>query len=177
MRFAHAQTACSDRPGAAEKNVQQTRNQAQPVVFSLTALRQHASGEDFTMMIGRVWHGWTTHANAEAFEAYMRNEEWPAIFARNIKGLRDIECLRLVRPGHTEFKTVMRFDSMDAVREFAGDDYGKAVLPPRARELLRRYDARAEHFEIREVRSAEEPVAVQSPAPAKTRLARTHQSA
>ena len=62
------------------------------------------------MMIGRVWHGWTTHANAEAFEAYIRNEEWPAIFARNIKGLREIECLRLVRPGHTEFKTVMRFE-------------------------------------------------------------------
>lgn len=133
------------------------------------------------MMIGRVWHGWTTHANAEAFETYMRNEEWPAIFARNIKGLRDIECLRLVRPGHTEFKTVMRFDSLEAVREFAGEDYTKAVLPPRARELLRRYDARAEHFEIREVRSSEVsvpvPTPVQSPAPAKTRPGRMHQSA
>jgi hypothetical protein len=33
---------------------------------------------------------------------------------------------------------VMLFDSMDAVREFAGDDYTKAVIPPRAHELLRR---------------------------------------
>jgi heme-degrading monooxygenase HmoA len=137
------------------------------------------------MMIGRVWHGWTTHANAEAFEAHMRNEEWPAIFARNIKGLRDIECLRLVRPGHTEFKTVMRFESLDAVREFAGEDYTKAVLMPRGRELLRRYDARAEHFEIREVRSNEAPaepetsteVAVQPPMPTKTRHVRSRQSA
>lgn len=126
------------------------------------------------MMIGRVWHGWTTHANAEAFESYMRNEEWPAIFARNIKGLREIECLRLVRPGHTEFKTVMRFDSLDSVREFAGEDYTKAVLQPRARELLRRFDARAEHFEIREVRSTE--ASVQSPVPAKTRPAQVPQS-
>jgi hypothetical protein len=105
------------------------------------------------MMIGRVWHGWTTHANADAFETYMRNEEWPSIFSRNIKGLRDIECLRLVRPGHTEFKTVMRFDSMVSVEEFAGPDVAKAVLTPRAIELLRRYDVRAEHFEIREIRS------------------------
>jgi hypothetical protein len=138
-------------------------------------------GRVSAMMIGRVWHGWTTHANAEAFEAYIRNEEWPAIFARNIKGLREIECLRLVRPGHTEFKTVMRFDSLDAVREFAGDDYTKAVLPPRARELLRRYDARVEHFEIREVRSSEasvpSPTPAQSSSPAQTRPGRTHQSA
>jgi hypothetical protein len=50
-----------------------------------------SAGRVSAMMIGRVWHGWTTHANAEAFEAYIRNEEWPAIFARNIKGLREIE--------------------------------------------------------------------------------------
>jgi hypothetical protein len=129
-----------------------------PAEFLFVSLRGKLAGGEFSMTIGRVWHGWTTHANAEAFEAHMRNEEWPAIFARNIKGLRDIECLRLVRPGHTEFKTVMRFDSLDAVREFAGDDYTKAVLMPRGLELLRRYDTRVEHFEIRDIRSAEVPV-------------------
>jgi hypothetical protein len=107
------------------------------------------------MMIGRVWNGWATHANADAFEAHARNEFWPTIFARNIKGLREVQCLRLIRPGHTEFKMMMLFDSMDAVREFAGDDYTKAVIPPRAHELLRRYDTRAEHFEVREIRSPE----------------------
>jgi hypothetical protein len=80
------------------------------------------SGEAI-MMIGRIWHGWAAHANADVFEAYARNEFWPTIFARNIKGLREIQCMRLVRPGHTEFKMVMQFDSMDGVREFAGDDY------------------------------------------------------
>jgi hypothetical protein len=147
------------------------------------------------MRIGRVWHGWTTHANADAFETYIRNEEWPAIFARNIKGLREIECLRLVRPGHTEFKTVMRFDSMESVEQFAGPDVTKAVLTPRAIELLRRYDARAEHFEIRAIRSSRggeatptEPAAatrdakpaepsVQACVSAKRRQARMRQSA
>ena len=145
------------------------------------------------MMIGRVWNGWATHANADAFETHARNEFWPTIFARNIKGLREIQCLRLIRPGHTEFKMMMLFDSMDAVREFAGDDYTKAVVPPRAHELLRRYDARAEHFEVREIRSPEgragqpcqiaeareakssEPP-VQVIVPAKGRQARTRQS-
>ena len=113
------------------------------------------------MMIGRIWHGWASHANADVFEAYARNEFWPTIFARNIKGLREIQCMRLVRPGHTEFKMVMQFDSMDAVREFAGEDYTKAVIPPRARELLRRYDTRAEHFEIREIRALDAAAAAQ----------------
>jgi hypothetical protein len=134
------------------------------------------------MMIGRVWHGWTTHANADVFEKHLRNEEWPAIFARNIMGLREMQCMRLTRPGHTEFQTLMRFDSMDAVREFAGEDYAKAVLTPRARELLRRYDARVEHFEIREIRSPETEVSqpeivVQHPGPAKGRQPRMRQSA
>jgi hypothetical protein len=134
------------------------------------------------MMIGRVWHGWTTHANADAFEKHLRNEEWPAIFARNIMGLREMQCMRLTRPGHTEFQTLMRFESMDAVREFAGEDYAKAVLTPRARELLRRYDARVEHFEIREIRSPETEVSqpeivVQHPGPAKGRQPRMRQSA
>jgi hypothetical protein len=139
------------------------------------------------MMIGRVWHAWATHANADAFETHARNEFWPTIFARNINGLREIQCLRLIRPGHTEFKMMMLFDSMDAVREFAGDDYTKAVVPPRAHELLRRYDTRAEHFEIREIRSSDtqapvEPavstqIAVRSPGAAKNLQARGRQSA
>jgi hypothetical protein len=102
-------------------------------------------------MIGRVWHGWTTHANADAFASHLRNESLPAILARKIKGFHEIHCMRLDRPGHTEFQTLMRFESIDAVREFAGQDYTKAVVAPRARELLRRYDTRAEHFEIRDI--------------------------
>jgi len=112
-------------------------------------------------MIGRIWHGWTTHANADAFETFVRNEIWPAILARNIKGLHELQCLRLDRPGHTEFKTLLRFESIEAVQEFAGQDYTKAVVPPRARELLRRYDARAEHFEICEIVAANAAVPVQ----------------
>jgi hypothetical protein len=122
---------------------------------SKTPVGRHSS------MIGRVWHGWTTHANADAFETYVRNEIWPGILARNIKGLHELQCLRLDRPGHTEFKTLMRFESIEAVQEFAGQDYTKAVVPPRARALLRRYDDRAEHFEVCEIVAANATVPVQ----------------
>jgi heme-degrading monooxygenase HmoA len=105
-------------------------------------------------MIGRIWHGWTTHANADAFEAYMRNEVWPSFFAKKVPGFLELQCHRLARPGLTEFKILTWFESMDAVRAFAGEDYHKSFVPERARELLRRYDVRSEHFEVREVRKA-----------------------
>jgi heme-degrading monooxygenase HmoA len=102
-------------------------------------------------MIGRVWHGWTAHADADAFEAYLRADVWPGIFAKNIAGFLELQCFRLVRPGLTEFMVLTRFASLDAVREFAGDDYHKAYVPARARDFLRRYDVRSEHYEIREI--------------------------
>jgi len=43
--------------------------------------------------------------------------------------------------------TLTMFDSMDAVRAFAGDNYAVAVVPAEARKLLSRFDARSEHYE------------------------------
>jgi len=42
----------------------------------------------------------------------------------------------------------MWFDSLDAVRIFAGDDYEAAVVPPKARQLLSRFDARSAHYQV-----------------------------
>jgi hypothetical protein len=92
-------------------------------------------------MICRVWHGWTTPANADPYEQLLRSEIFAGIVARSIAGFRGIE-----------FTTIMWFDSLDAVREFAGTDYEVAVVPPRARALLQRYDARSAHYDVRERR-------------------------
>jgi len=43
----------------------------------------------------------------------------------------------------------MWFDSIDAIRAFAGEDYEVAVVPPKARELLKRFDGRSQHYEVR----------------------------
>jgi hypothetical protein len=44
----------------------------------------------------------------------------------------------------------MWFASLDAVRAFAGEDYEVGVVPPKARALLSRFDARSQHYEIKE---------------------------
>jgi hypothetical protein len=98
-------------------------------------------------MIVRVWRGWTTRANAAAYESLLRDEVFPGIAARGIGGYRGVSLLRRDDGGECEFMTVMRFDSLRDVREFAGQNYEFAVIPPKARTLLARADERAAHYQ------------------------------
>ena len=100
-------------------------------------------------MISRIWHGWTTPANADAYEALLRNEIFLHIESRQIAGYRGIHLLRRPLDDKVEFVTIMWFDSIEAVRAFAGEDYEVAVVPPKARALLARFDARSQHYEVR----------------------------
>ncbi len=103
-------------------------------------------------MICRIWHGWTTAANADPYDQLLRSEIFAAIVARNTAGFRGIDLLRRTLSDSVEFTTIMWFDSLDAVRAFAGTDYEVAVVPPRAQALLQGYDARSAHYDVRERR-------------------------
>lgn len=100
-------------------------------------------------MISRIWHGWTTLANAEAYEILLRSEIFTGIRNRRIAGYRGIELFRRQLESEVEFITVMRFDSLEAVRAFAGPDCERAVVPPAARALLSRFDECSQHYEVR----------------------------
>src|SRR5262245_6193342 len=98
-------------------------------------------------MITRIWHGWTTPQNAQAYEDLLRTEIFHGIVARRVEGFRGIDLLRRTQPEEVEFITIMWFDSLAAVQAFAGPDYEVAVVPPAARALLRRFDARSFHYD------------------------------
>jgi len=100
-------------------------------------------------MISRVWHGWTTPANADAYESLLRHEVLVGIQARQIPGYRGIQLFRRTAGAEVEFVTVMWFDSLDAVRAFAGPDHEVAVVPLKARAILSRFDDRSQHYEVR----------------------------
>jgi heme-degrading monooxygenase HmoA len=100
-------------------------------------------------MISRIWHGWTTPANADTYENMLKEEIFVGIHNRNIKGFKSIQLLRRNVEKEVEFVTIMEFDSLDAVREFAGEDYEAAVVPQKAKALLSHFDARSQHYEIR----------------------------
>lgn len=101
-------------------------------------------------MISRIWHGYTTPANADVYEGLLKEEIFVGIRGRNIAGFREIQLFRRDVGTEVEFITVMWFDSLDAVRTFAGPDYEAAVVPPKARAVLARFDERSQHYEVRE---------------------------
>jgi len=99
-------------------------------------------------MIARIWHGWTKPENAKAYQNMLRDEIFPSIAARNIEGYRGAELFINQGADEVEFVTLLRFDSMDAVKQFAGQDEGKPVIYPKAEGLLTRMDERSRHYLI-----------------------------
>ncbi len=104
------------------------------------------------MTVKRVWHGWTTHENADVYESLLYSEVIPSIEAKNIPGYRSIELWRRERDDEVEFITIMSFDSLDNVIDFQGEDYARAYVPDAAQKVLRRWDKSSSHYETREKR-------------------------
>ncbi|MFQ5946492.1 MAG: hypothetical protein ACE5NC_09645 [Anaerolineae bacterium] len=101
-------------------------------------------------MIGRMWHGWTTSENADVYENLLKSEIFPGIASKNVQGYRGIQLFRRPVGEEIEFVTIMWFESWEAVKRFAGENYEYAYVPPRARAVLARFDERSQHYEIRE---------------------------
>jgi hypothetical protein len=99
-------------------------------------------------MIARIWHGWTTFENADIYEALLKNEIFPSIENKKINGYRKISLLRRPLEKEVEFITIMKFDNLSAVKEFAGEDYEKSYVPQKARKVLLRHDKTSQHYEI-----------------------------
>jgi heme-degrading monooxygenase HmoA len=97
-------------------------------------------------VIGRLWHGWTSRDKADVYEQLLRKEVLPGI--HKVDGYKGAYLLRRDVQEGVEFVTLTLFESMDAVRAFAGEDYEVAVVPPKARELLSRFDPTSDHFEV-----------------------------
>ena len=81
-------------------------------------------------MIFRIWHGWTTPANAGAYERIVQEEVFAMIAAKKVDGYRGIDLLRRSVGQEVEFATIMRFDSLEAVKAFAGADHEVSFVPP-----------------------------------------------
>ena len=100
------------------------------------------------IMLARLWHGWTSFENAKVYEDLLRNEVFPSIENKNVKGYRKISLLKREHPDEVEFITIMLFDSIEEVKEFAGDDYEKSYVPQKARAVLSRHDETSQHYDI-----------------------------
>ena len=105
------------------------------------------------MTVKRIWHGWTTPQNAEAYEKLLREEVSIGIEAMEFPGLRRFEMMRRAHADEVEFVTIMEFDDIDAVKAFVGEDYEASYVPEAARKVLKRFDQRSQHYDLLEARS------------------------
>jgi heme-degrading monooxygenase HmoA len=103
-----------------------------------------------SVTVARIWHGWTTVENADAYQDVVDGEVLPAIFERDIPGLVSAHLMRAdeVENGEVEFTTIIWFESLDSVKNFMGEDYRRAHVPENAQAVLKRFESEAKHFHI-----------------------------
>jgi heme-degrading monooxygenase HmoA len=99
-------------------------------------------------MISRIWHGYTAKGTADKYENLLRSEIFVGIKSRNIEGYKGLQLFRREMAAETEFITIMWFESLEDVIEFAGPDYEKAVVPAKARQVLKKYDRTSQHYSV-----------------------------
>lgn len=98
-------------------------------------------------MIARHWRGWTAIDNADAYERLLKETVLPGLGA--IAGYKGGYILRRNTVEEVEFVVINFFESLDAVRAFAGENYAVAVFEPEAKRLLSRIEPEATHYEVR----------------------------
>lgn len=103
-------------------------------------------------MIARIWHGRTLTAKADEYEKYLNASGVAQILKTD--GNHGVEVLRKTDGPRTDFIVISYWESIDAVKRFAGADYQKAVILGRDREFLIEIEPNVLHYEV--VRAAGE---------------------
>lgn len=97
-------------------------------------------------MIARIWHGFATKENAGKYEALLKPDVLPGL--DKVAGYRGSYLLRRDHGAEIEFITLMLWESIDAIRGVAGENYEVAIVPEERRKVLSRWDERAQHYEV-----------------------------
>lgn len=97
-------------------------------------------------MIVRLWRGAATPDGAEAYVRHVTGRVFPSL--QNVPGYRGARLLRREAEPRVEFLVLTFWDSMEAVRRFAGDDPTVAVVEPAARAVLADFDEFVSHYDL-----------------------------
>ena len=101
-----------------------------------------------TNKILRIWKGWTSPENAPVYESMLKNEVFPEVVRKGVKGLEKVSISTRSKKNEVEFFLALQFDSLDSVKAFAGEDYEAAYIPDNAKRVLSRYETTARHYEL-----------------------------
>jgi heme-degrading monooxygenase HmoA len=97
-------------------------------------------------MIVRAWRGYGAAAEAQAYPRHLLQVVRPKL--EQLAGYRGLYLLQRRDLEEIEFLVLTLWESMEAVRLFAGDQPERAVVEPEARAALVRFDERVSHYEV-----------------------------
>lgn len=97
-------------------------------------------------MIARIWKGAVRREDGEAYAEYMR-ETGVAAYAAT-PGNRGVWMLRREVDDRAEFVMFTLWESLDAVRAFAGEDHERAVFYPEDDRFLIERDLFSTHYDV-----------------------------
>jgi heme-degrading monooxygenase HmoA len=97
-------------------------------------------------LIARIWHGVTVAARADEYTAYLH--QTGVRECRATPGNRGVYVLRRIRDDRAEFTFLSLWESFDAIRRFAGEDYEKAHYYPQDRDFLLELEPFVEHYDV-----------------------------
>jgi heme-degrading monooxygenase HmoA len=97
-------------------------------------------------MIVRIWHGRTRASQADAYSEFLEARAVPDY--RGTPGNRGVLILRRLEGDEAHFLTVTHWDSLDAIKAFAGEEISKAKYYPEDDEFLLEFEPTVEHYEV-----------------------------
>jgi heme-degrading monooxygenase HmoA len=97
-------------------------------------------------MIVRMWHGRVPTAKAAAYRAFTNGRAIPDY--RSVPGNISVHVLERAVGDVTHFITLTFWESLDAIRGFAGEDVEKAKYYPQDADFLLEYEPRVVHYEV-----------------------------
>ena len=97
-------------------------------------------------MISRHWTGLAKAGCTGAYVEHLQTETFPAI--RKLPGFVDASILSRVVAEGVEFLVVTQWESLDAIRAFAGEQLDEAVVPAEVRDMMIKYDRQVRHYEV-----------------------------
>jgi heme-degrading monooxygenase HmoA len=133
--------------GAAEDSHEDLRrNVDQPELFDDTVGCRALRRSRITRMIFRVWRGEATVEDGPRYVDHLERSVFPQL--REIEGYEKAYLLRRPIGDRVEFLVITVWQSMDAIRRFAGEEPTTAVVEPEARAVLSDFDETVDHYEV-----------------------------
>lgn len=97
-------------------------------------------------MIARIWHGVTPKSKADEYVEYLHRTGVPDY--RAVEGNHGVHVLRRIEGEQAHFLTLTFWDSVEAIKKFAGEDFEKARYYPEDQDYLLEFEEKVSHYEV-----------------------------